>query len=256
MRLYEDELTSDRRPTLAQGYALAGSRAPRADQGYGSTTARRIAACLDTWNGRLIAWQRAHFDRQTLLHFYQHVEQSYPQAEQIFLIHDNWPVHWHPELLEGLRGSKLTLVSLPTYSPWLNPVEKVWRQLDAEVLHLHPWVNAWAEEQAAVQAWLDCWADGSLPSGAMPIRFPQAPTKRHGPEKDCTASPADFGKRPDPSSRISRTPFETLTLQAALLSCKVWVLADVQEWRACPSQKLARCRSMSTIGGWKRRRRP
>jgi transposase len=67
---------------------------------------------------------------------------SYPKADQIFVIQDNWPVHWHPVVVQGLRDSKLTLVTLPTYAPWLNPVEKVWRKLYAEVLHLHPWTNA------------------------------------------------------------------------------------------------------------------
>ena len=162
VRLYEDELTYYRRPTVAQDYAPAGSDAPRAEQGQGSNTARRIAACLDMDTGRLIAWQRAHFDRETLLRFYQAVEQAYPQAEQIFLIHDNWPVHWHPDLVAGLRGSKLTLVALPTYAPWLNPVEKVWRKLYQEVLHLHPWVNAWERLQATVQAWIEQWAEGSV----------------------------------------------------------------------------------------------
>lgn len=161
VRLYEDELTYYRRPTLAQGYAPCGKDTPHAEQGQGANTARRIAACLDVETGRLLAWQRAHFDRQTLLQFYLSVEQSYPHAEQIFLIHDNWPVHWHPDLLEGLRGSKLTLVGLPTYAPWLNPVEKVWRKLYQEVLHLHPWVNAWERLQTTVQAWLDKWAEGS-----------------------------------------------------------------------------------------------
>ena len=161
VRLYEDELTYYRRPTVAPGYAPAGSDAPRADQGWSRNTTRRIAACLDTHTGRLLFWQRAHFDRQTLLRFYQEVEQSYPAAQQIFLIQDNWPVHWHPDLVAGLRGSKLTLVALPTYAPWLNPVEKIWRKLYQAVLHLHPWVNAWEQLQATVQAWLEQWADGS-----------------------------------------------------------------------------------------------
>jgi hypothetical protein len=162
VQLYEDELTYYRRPTLAQGYAPAGSDVPYAEQGQTSNTARRIAACLDVGTGRLLAWQRAHFDCETLLRFYQTVEQSYPQAEQIVLIHDNWPVHWHPDLQAGLRGSKLTLVGLPTYAPWLNPVEKVWRKLYQEVLHLHPWVNAWERLQATVQAWLEQWTDDSI----------------------------------------------------------------------------------------------
>lgn len=161
VRLYEDELTSSRRPTLAQGYAPGGSDAPHAEQGTGSNTARRSAACLDVETGRLFAWQRAHFDRETLLKFYPTVEAADPAADQLFLIHDNWPVHWHPDLVEGLRGSKLTLVGLPTSAPWLNPVEKVWRKLYQEILHLHPWVNAWEQLQASVQGWLDQWTDGS-----------------------------------------------------------------------------------------------
>jgi hypothetical protein len=161
VRLYEDELTYYRHPTLGQNYASFGSDRPYAEQGTGYNTARRIAACLDVGTGRLFAWQRAHFDRETLLKFYQTVEAAYPTAEQLFLIHDNWPVHCHPDLVEGLRGSKLTLVGLPTYAPWLNPVEKVWRKLYQEVLHLHPWTNAWEQLQATVQAWLDQWTRGS-----------------------------------------------------------------------------------------------
>jgi hypothetical protein len=42
-----------------------------------------------------------------------------------------------------------------------SPVEKVWRKLYQEVLHLHPWTNAWEQLQATVQAWLDQWAEGS-----------------------------------------------------------------------------------------------
>lgn len=118
VRLYEDELTYYRHPTLAQGYARCGSDLPHAEQGTGYNSARRIAACLDVETGQLLAWQRAHFDRETLLKFYQAVEAAYPQADQLFLIHDTWPVHWHPDLVEGLRGSKLTLVGLPTYAPW------------------------------------------------------------------------------------------------------------------------------------------
>ena len=130
VRLYEDELTYYRRPTLAQGYAPGGSDAPHAEQGTGSNTARRIAACLDVETGRLFGGPRAHFDRETLLKFYRTVEAAYPAADQLFLIHDNWPVHWHPDLVEGLRGSKLTLVGLPTYAPW--PIR--WRRSGANCI--------------------------------------------------------------------------------------------------------------------------
>lgn len=156
VRLLQDELTDYRRPTVAQGYTIVVERPqPLAEQGLGANTTRRIAACLDAQTGQLFAWQRAHFDRQTLRRFYEAVEAAYPHADQLFLIQDNWPVHYHPELLAALRGSKFTLVPLPTYAPWLNPIEKAWRKLYAEVLHLHPWADHWETLQTHVQAWLD-----------------------------------------------------------------------------------------------------
>lgn len=52
--LYQDELTYYRCPTVFCDYALAGSDAPRAAQGTGYNTSRRIAGCLDAYTGRLI----------------------------------------------------------------------------------------------------------------------------------------------------------------------------------------------------------
>lgn len=165
VRLYQDELTYYRRPSVAQGYTpIARAQQPLARQGWRANTARRIAGCLDAASGRLVAWQRTHFDRHTLYRFYVAVEALYPQAEHLFLIQDNWPVHQHRELLALLRGSKFTLVALPTYAPWLNPIEKVWRKLYAEVLHLHRWATEWETLQAAVERWLVQWREPSQTS--------------------------------------------------------------------------------------------
>lgn len=155
--LYEDELTYYLRPTVAQGYALAGSDAPHADQGHDKPRKRRIAACLDVVSGQLVAWQRSRFNVETLLRYYQAVEAAYPQAERIYIVQDNWPVHFLPNVLAAVQSMRIRLVRLPTYAPWTNPVEKVWRLLYHEVLHLHPWVEQWEALQAAVQAWLDQW---------------------------------------------------------------------------------------------------
>ena len=155
-RLYQDEVTYYRRPTVGYDYTrVADQPQPLARQGLRANTARRIAGCLDAANGVVHAWQRAHFDQQTLLQFYQEVEAAYPQADQIFLIQDNWPVHRQPDLLAALRDSKFTVVFLPTYAPWLNPMEKVWRKLYQEVLHLHRRAAQWEALQANVQTWLD-----------------------------------------------------------------------------------------------------
>ena len=159
--LYEDELSYYRHPTLAQDYAPAGSDAPYARHGYGPNTYQRIAGSLDVMTGRFFYWQRKTFDRWTLIRYYQALEATYPQAELIFVAQDNWPVHFHPDILAALAESKIRLVPLPTYAPWTDPTEKVWRKLYQEVLHLHDFTDHWDELKVAVGAFLDQFANGS-----------------------------------------------------------------------------------------------
>jgi transposase len=152
--LYQDELTYYRCPTVCCDYAPAGSDAPRAAQGTGYNTSRRIAGCLDAYTGRLMCWQRSAFDHQTFLRYLQAMEARYPGAERIYIALDNWPVHFQPDVLAALQKSKITLLFLPTYAPWLNPIEKVWRKLKQEILHLHRYSSRWKDLQERVEAWL------------------------------------------------------------------------------------------------------
>jgi hypothetical protein len=114
--LYEDELTYYRCPTVAADYELAGRDGPRAKHGPGFNSYRRIAGCLDTYSGRLLCWQRSHFEHQTFLAYLLEVEACSPDVEHIYIALDNWPVHFHPDVLSGLAGSNITLLSLPTYA--------------------------------------------------------------------------------------------------------------------------------------------
>jgi hypothetical protein len=156
--LYEDELSYYRHPTVAQGYAPTGRTQPYARQGYGANRRRRVAACLDAATGRVVFWQRAHFDVRTLGRFFQAVAAAYPAAARLYIALDNWPVHFHPIVLAALPP-QITLLPLPTYAPWTNPTEKLWRWLYAEVLHLHTFTDYWPALWDAVATWLAQWAD-------------------------------------------------------------------------------------------------
>jgi hypothetical protein len=160
--LYQDELTYYRRPTIARGYAPIGSKEPRAVIGYSSNKKRRIAGCLDVVSGQFHAWQRASFGSRTLVRFFQAVADAYPDAEVIFVVMDNWPPHFHPQVLEAFAANRMVPLRLPTYAPWTNPVEKVWKRLKQEILHLHDFEDDWCGLQHAVQCWLNRWLHGSL----------------------------------------------------------------------------------------------
>lgn len=155
--LYMDELTYYRRPSLARAYAPRGHHQFTAPTGHSPNRARRVAACLNALTAATLAWQRTSFKVATLRRFYQAVARHYPLAQRIYIIADNWPPHFHPDLLLALQSSRVTLLRLPTYAPWTNPVEKLWLRLKQDVLHLHTYADDWLALQTAVQTWLDQW---------------------------------------------------------------------------------------------------
>ena len=55
----------------------------------------------------------------------------------IFVALDNASTHQDDEVEAVLRAAagRLVLLYLPTYSPWLNPIEMLWRQFRREVTH-------------------------------------------------------------------------------------------------------------------------
>ncbi|MCC7025130.1 MAG: transposase [Thermomicrobiales bacterium] len=107
-----------------------------------------------------MAWQRHRVDRKTLRRYYQAIVAADPEAEGIDLTQDTWPVHVHADVLAALPAA-IHLLPLPTYAPWTNPVEDLWRVLNGEVPHHHVFGDDWAALQEAVTAWLAQWHDGS-----------------------------------------------------------------------------------------------
>jgi len=55
----------------------------------------------------------------------------------------------------------ISLVYLPTYAPWLNPIEKLWRKAYQEVLHLHRYSDRWPEPRHWMATFLDPYSQGS-----------------------------------------------------------------------------------------------
>lgn len=185
--LYQDECSYTQQPTLEKAYEAQGHVQPLADWGCRSAAQQRISGALDPCSGRVHYLQRPSIGRQDLVDFYCSIRQAYAQAETIYLVQDNNPVHFHPDVLCQLqeqqwpwpffRPSKwsklkarprvaeplpIQLLCLPTYASWLNPIEKLWRWLRQEVLHLHRMSDAWLELKQQVGKFLDQFTDGSL----------------------------------------------------------------------------------------------
>jgi len=155
--VYQDEMTYYRRPSVGYDFGTPYCPQPLAHLGWGHNRKRRISGCLDRATGRLFTWQRSSFKVASLLRFYAALQATYPDAEVIYLVQDNWGVHEHPTLLAWLQSSKIRRLPLPTYAPWTNPIEKVWHLLKRQVLHLHRHADDWSALTQRVQTWLDAW---------------------------------------------------------------------------------------------------
>ncbi len=78
-----------------------------------------------------------------------------PQSlrKTLYVTWDNASTHQDNEIEAVVRGAagRLVLLYLPTYSPWLNPIEMLWRHFRREVTHceLFPTVTALLAAAAA-----------------------------------------------------------------------------------------------------------
>lgn len=188
--LFQDEVTLHRQPALAPAYEGRGRPQPLAERSHRGDAPARIVAVLDAADGRVLARRRGELAVPALVGFYREVAAAYPAAERIDVVLDNWPVHFHPDLLVALAPQDcpfpfprpgnwpqepspdarrkwgdlrlpIRLVPLPTYASWLNPIEKLWRWLRQEVVHLHPWADDLPTLRAQADRFLARFAAGA-----------------------------------------------------------------------------------------------
>lgn len=136
--LYADELSFYRRPELAGGgvYHPAGEE-PAFPVAAGYNTRHRLGGAMDMHTGRVVWVEGKVVGKDALCLLLTRVRQAYGKDTQLFVIWDNWRVHWQEAVLTKAGDLHIHLLWLPTYAPWTNPIEKLWRWLKQSVLHNH-----------------------------------------------------------------------------------------------------------------------
>ena len=157
--LYADEVSFYRQPTLAPVYGTVGTE-PTAHLAPRSNTRYRIGGAVDSHTGQVCWIGRSKLGTEGLGQFLRAVRSVYPTG-RVLLVWDNWPVHQNPRVLTVASELGIELLWLPTYAPWTNPIEKLWRWLRQEVLHAHRLADHWEELKARVAAFLDQFHDRS-----------------------------------------------------------------------------------------------
>jgi|HubBroStandDraft_1064217.scaffolds.fasta_scaffold232251_2 transposase len=151
-----DEASFYRQPTQASLYAPRGREQPAMRYASCSNTVMRVGGFLDAVDGRVFHWEAKKITAKLVAKWWTDVAKAYPQAHRVFIVMDNWPVHHHPHAkLAAIRDPRIRLLPLPTYSPWLNPIEKLWRSTRQAVAHAHPLCDDFLEFRRQVNGFLD-----------------------------------------------------------------------------------------------------
>ena len=184
--LYSDQMSYERQPTLAEDYTAQGDEQPLARRSYRSNTKERVGGSLEVVQGQLFWEQNSHYGVKELQAHFRTIHAAFPHAIEIYIVVDNWPVHFHPALLALLAPQQwpwsfnaapnwpafreedrvadplpIQLLPLPTYASWLNPIEKLWRWLKQKHLHLHRHSDDWEGLKRRVADFLNQFEHGS-----------------------------------------------------------------------------------------------
>lgn len=86
--------------------------------------------------GKTVVIVRRRKRRREIAELLQRLLDKHPH-ETVYVAWDNASTHQDDEIEAVVRGAagRLILLYLPTYSPWLNPIEMLWRHFRREVTH-------------------------------------------------------------------------------------------------------------------------
>jgi len=157
--VFLDQMGFARWPDPAKDWA---GDTPVADRKGSKQGLWRTMGALNARTGQVTYVDGYIVGRAKVIECYRRLVEAYPHAERLYAIQDNWSIHKHPEVLAALQQwPQVEPVWLPTYAPWLNPIEKLWRWLKQDVLKLHRLAEDWQAVRDRVRRFLDQFAHGS-----------------------------------------------------------------------------------------------
>lgn len=134
MFYHADEFNVSWHPTLRAMWSPVGQQVmiPTPAQ-----PTRRYGLGAVNWRtGETVVLFRPRKRRREIAELLQALVDKHPH-ERIYVAWDNADTHEDQEVDAVVRASagRLVLLYLPTYSPWLNPIEMLWRHFRREVTH-------------------------------------------------------------------------------------------------------------------------
>lgn len=129
MILYADEVDIDLNPRIGFAWMRWGQQ-PEVPT-PGKSQRRYLAGALNPDSGHVVYAEGCRKCCGLFIDLLAKVSASYRWARRIHLVVDNYGIHFSGRSTRAVEGygGRIVLHRLPTYSPELNPIERLWKQL-------------------------------------------------------------------------------------------------------------------------------
>jgi len=156
--LFYDEAFFRRESTVTRGWFPKGLKAKVACP----ATFDKVGVCgaVSPRTGTLYSLIFDGFDSDTFIFFLSWLLGKAVTDKKIVMILDNATSHKSTKVKDFVaqHSSSLMLVYLPPYSPDLNPIERVWKDLRYQVTH-NVYFETWQDLENAIVGYLKKWVE-------------------------------------------------------------------------------------------------
>ena len=121
-------------------------------------------------------------NQENLLKMLPLVRAANPTAKKIIMLWDNHPAHLTKAIQQRAEQLGIVLVYLPPYSPNLNPIERIWKQIKRKIsaqgyidsiAQLEPLVQRgfaqYSRQLSLARSWIDQFWNQLFPESPIPF---------------------------------------------------------------------------------------
>jgi transposase len=94
-----------------------------------------ISGAYDPISQDILVREDKTINAETVMAFFKQIEAAYPSKASIYVIADQAPYYQNKDVKKYLETSRVELIALPTYSPNLNLIERLWKLMRKKVIN-------------------------------------------------------------------------------------------------------------------------
>ena len=94
-----------------------------------------LSGIIDVITHNIVIQEDQTLNAESTIRFFQKIAEAYPNKRKVHVFCDNAPYYRNKAVKQYLENSKVCLHFLPSYSPNLNPIERLWKWMKERVIY-------------------------------------------------------------------------------------------------------------------------